>query len=479
MVLLPTLGMKKRDFFLILFLSACLVLAAGCSQAGTGGTGEVLPGTTPAPVHMVSDGNLTPRDVVLFVDKAVMYAKTNGKEKALAAFNNPNGEFSKDGMFVFAIGSNGTALAEPFQPELNGKNLNDLTDPYGVPVVRNLAETARFGKGYVSYDYPNPAKNNTVEPKLTVVSDVDGSYYVAAGMYESSGMIYPSTLLGPVTRNNTREELVGFVKNAVAFARENGREKTLAAFNDRNGSFADGQMTIMALDYNGTPLASSLSPEIAMGRINLINYHDPDGVATIREMRDLSRDGGGVSYTVAKGTSNGKVILIPKLDYAEPIDDTWWLFAGITAPGFEPLVAGNITGVMVRNHTRAEAYDLVNRAVTYAKENGKEKTIQEINHGRFANGDLFVWAESFDGTILADPYWGDSVGKNMMNYTDLSGQKTTVVGLSALRNGTGFTHAMFPDTSGSSTVPVPKLLSMKAVDDTWWIGSGIYGVDVR
>jgi signal transduction histidine kinase len=471
--------MKKCDFFLILFLSTCLVLAAGCSQTETAGKGEVSTGTTPAPVHTVSDGNLTPRDVVQFVDKAVNYAKTNRKEKAIAAFNDPDGEFSKDGLFVFAIANDGTALAEPFQPELIGKNLNDLTDPFGVPVVRNLAETARSGKGYVSYDYPNPAKNNTVEPKLTVVSDVDGTYYVAAGMYESSGMIYPSTLLGPVTRNNTREELVGFVKKAVAFARENGREKTLAAFNDRNGSFADGQMTIMALDYNGTPLASSLSPEIALGRINLINYHDPDGVATIREMRDLSVDGGGVSYTVAKGASGGKVILIPKLDYAEPVDGTWWLFAGITSPGFEQLSTGNLTAIMVRNHTRADAYDLVNRAVTYAKENGKEKTIQEISHGRFANGDLFVWAESSNGTILADPYWSDSIGKNMMNYTDPSGQKTTVVGLSSLRNGTGFTHAMFPDTSGGSTVPVPKLLYMKSVDDTWWIGSGIYGVDVK
>jgi signal transduction histidine kinase len=469
--------MKMRDFFLILTIIIGLILAAGCSQTAPQEK-ALANGTATAQVSGTPAGNLTPRDVVRFVDTAVAYARANGKEKAVAAFNDPNGEFSKDGMFVFAIAYNGTALAEPFQPELVGHDLSNLADPYGVPIVRNLAETARFGKGYVSYDYPNPAKNNAVEPKLTVVSDVDGTYYVAAGMYESRGMIYPSTLLGPVTRNNTREELVGFVKKAVAFARENGRETAIAAFNDRNDSFADGQTTVMALDYNGTPLASSLSPEIARGPINLINYHDPDGVATIREMRDLSKDGGGVSYTVAKGYSGGKVILIPKLDYAEPIDDTWWLFAGITAPGFEQLGTGNLTGITVRNHTRAEAYDLVNRAVVYAKENGKEKATEEISHGRFANGDLFVWAESSDGTILADPYWGDSVGKNMMNYTDPSGQKTTVVGLSALRNGTGFTHAMFPDTAGGSNVSVPKLLYMKAVDDTWWIGSGVYGVEV-
>jgi hypothetical protein len=31
----------------------------------------------------------------------------------------------------------------------------------------------------------------------------------------------------------------------------------------------------------------------------------------------------------------------------------------------------------------------------------------------------------------------------------------------------------------NGTSDVPKLIYMKTVDDTWWIGGGVYGVEVR
>jgi hypothetical protein len=57
--------------------------------------------------------------------------------------------------------------------------------------------------------------------------------------------------------------------------------------------------------------------------------------------------------------------------------------------------------------------------------------------------------------------------------------KTTRVGIDAMENGTGFSHALFPNTAMNGTADVPKLIYMKAVDDTWWIGSGVYGVEVK
>jgi signal transduction histidine kinase len=228
-------------------------------------------------------------------------------------------------------------------------------------------------------------------------------------------------------------------------------------------------------------IASSISSETAKDRINLINYHDPDGVTTIREMRDLARQGDGFSYTVAAVTKDNKTYYAPKIDYAEPVDNTYWVFSGIIVPEYEQLRNGNLTGITVRNHTRTDLYDLVDRAVTYAKANGKEKTLAEINNprGQFVQGDLFVWAENFDGTVLADPFWKEGVNKNWMTYTDPNGAKTTIVSINAIKSGTGFTHVMFPDTAEGRTISVPKLVYMRAVDDTWWIGSGIYGVQVQ
>jgi signal transduction histidine kinase len=474
--------MKLKKLILVLLMIGGFVLAAGCSQSaqqssGTS-TGIATPQTSPGSAG--SSGKITPAELTIRVKEAVAYARENGREKAVAAFNDPNGSFVRDHVYVFAEDYNGLALAEPFEHDIVGTNIRNMTDRYGVPLVRNLGETGEYGIGYVSYDYPDPKNNKTIEPKLSVVADADGTYYVGAGAYAGSGIVYPSSAIGLATRNYSVADLTAFVKQAVAYAKENGKEKAFAAFNNRTGRFADGELTIIAVDYNGTMLASSISPDTAKYRINLINYHDPDGVTTIREMRDLVKQGGGFSYTVATVTKDGKTYYAPKIDYAEPVDGTYWVFSGIIIPEYEPLRTGDLTGITVRNHTRTEMYDLVDRAVTYAKANGKEKTLAEINNpdGLFSRGDLFVWAEDFNGTILADPYWKEGIGKNWMDFTDPYGAKTTVVGINAIKSGTGFTHAMFPDTAAGHAASVPKLVYAKPVDDMWWIGSGIYGVQV-
>nr|WP_321351848.1 cache domain-containing protein [uncultured Methanoregula sp.] len=468
-------------YFVIIII---LVLAASAFSAGCTGTGDksMTPGTvTPAPAATIIPGSkTTPDDLTVMVKNAREYARMNGKERAIAEFNDPNGSFVKNGIYIFAEDYNGTALAEPFEHELVGTNIRNMTDRYGVFLVKNLEETAGYGIGYVSYDYPSPEDNRQMKAKLSVAADVDGTYYVGAGAYTGSGMIYPSTGIGPKTRAYTTSDLTQFVKDAVLYAKENGKEKALLAFNDPKGKFADGELTLIAVDYNGTVLANSITPETANNHINLINYHDPDGVTTIREMRDLSKQGGGFSYTVAAVTKDNRTYYAPKLDYAEPVDSTYWVFSGIIVPEYEQLRQGNLTGIGVRNHTRTELYDLVDRAVAYARTNGKEKAIAEINNpqGQFVSGDLFVWAEDFNGTILADPYFRQGIGKNWMNYSDPYGAKPTIVNINAIKSGTGFTRAMFPDTEAGGTESIPKLMYGKAVDDTWWIAGGIYGVQV-
>lgn len=468
-----------RYLLLAILLIIASIVTAGCtSSKGSKDSGQAL--LVPTPTQKLSASGTTPADLTNLVNRAVAYARENGKENAIAVFNDPNGSFIQGEVYVFSEAYDGTALAEPFHHELVGTNIRNMTDRYGVPLVKNLEETARYGIGFVSYDYPNPKNNNRIEPKLSVVADVDGTFYVGAGTYTGSGIVYPSAAIGPATRLYTVSDLTDFVKQAVTYARANGKEKAIAAFSDPKGQFADGELSLMAVDFNGTVLASSLSPDTAKDHINLINYHDPDGVPTIREMRDLAMNGGGFSYTVAAVTKDRKIYYAPKINYAEPVDSEYWIFAGIIIPGYEQLRAGNLTGIFVRNHTRTDMYDLVDRAVTYEKANGKEKTLAEINNpsGKFVNNNLFVWAETFDGTIIADPFFKEGIGTNQMNYVDPYGAKTTVVAINAIRNGTGFSHAMFPDTAVNHTASVPKLVYMKPVDDTWWIGSGVYGVQV-
>lgn len=473
---------------LVTVLLIAAILAAGCT--GTIGPKAGTPVGTPIPVPTTNGVNISPHperitttpELALFVANAAAFAREHGKEKAISAFNNPNGSFVIGNVQVFAIDYNGTLLADAGEPGAVGTNIMNMTDSFGVSLVQDLAETARFGRGYVSYTYRNPVTDNAFEPRIAVVEDVDGTYFVGAGMFASDGEIYPSTNLDTSAKPPAVEDLVRYVKDAVAYSRENGKENALSTFNDPNGRFVQGELVMMAFDYNGTNLAAPpYSPELPEYRINLINYQDPDGVKTIRGMRDLAKEGGGFLYTVVKIDVNGRDIFIPKIDYAEPVDDTWWIFSGIIVPKYTRVIHGNLTGIQIRYFTRENLYQRVNEAVAFAHANGKEKTLAEINdpNGRFVTGDLFVWASSSEGVLLADPFWKSGIGVNHMEYADQYGMKTTHIGIEAMESGTGFSRALFPDTAMNGAESEEKLIYMKAVDDTWWIGSGIYGIDVE
>jgi signal transduction histidine kinase len=467
--------MIQRYLLIAALLLVAVLLGSGCTTTpGPADTG--VPDAISLPEEIT-----TTSELVGFVADAAAFARENGREKAIDAFNDPDGAFVIGSVQVFAIDYDGTLLADAGEPGIVGTNILEMTDSFGVPLVQNLAETARFGRGFVSYTYPNPAKDNAYEPRIAVVEDVDGTYYVGAGIFASEGEIYPSVKMDTSGPQPEVDDLIAYVKDAVAYGRSNGKEKAISAFNDPEGGFVQGELVVMAFDYNGTNLAAPpYAPELVLYRINLINYQDPDGVDTIRGLRDLARNGGGFLYTVAKVNANGKDVYVPKIDYVEPVDDEWWIFSAIIVPEYAWISTGDLAAFQVRNHTREELYDRVCRAVDYAKANGKEKALEEINdpYGEFVTGDLFVWAESSEGVLLADPYLKSGIGENQWEYTDRYGVKVTQVGVQAMENGTGFSHALFPNTAVNGTIDVHKLIYMKPVDDTWWIGSGIYGIEV-
>lgn len=146
----------------------------------------------PAPGTPVADlvGNSSPSDreqLATFVESAVLYARMNGREKALAEFNNQVGLFSMGSRYIFAYDYNGTVIALPFQKELLGTNRMENTDPGGVHYIRDMGEMARKGGGYVEYRYPDPSRNFSIEKKVSYALDVDGTWYVGSGYYIVNG----------------------------------------------------------------------------------------------------------------------------------------------------------------------------------------------------------------------------------------------------------------------------------------------------
>src|SRR5579871_3800890 len=71
----------------------------------------------------------TKDEVVAQVKKAVEFYKGAGREKALAEFNNKEGQFAKGEDYVDVHDTNGTCVAHPITPGIVGLNRMDQADP--------------------------------------------------------------------------------------------------------------------------------------------------------------------------------------------------------------------------------------------------------------------------------------------------------------------------------------------------------------
>ncbi|MBI5585659.1 MAG: cache domain-containing protein [Deltaproteobacteria bacterium] len=118
-------------------------------------------------------------------EKAAAFMKANGKEKAVAEFNNPQGQFVKGDLYVFAQDFNGLMLANGGNPKLSGQNHLELKDPTGKNFVKEMIEIAKTkGGGWVNYSWTNPATKK-VAPKKTWVQRVEGTdIYVGCGIFQ-------------------------------------------------------------------------------------------------------------------------------------------------------------------------------------------------------------------------------------------------------------------------------------------------------
>ena len=124
----------------------------------------------------------TPDDAKAWVKKAVEYYKANGKDKALAAFNDPKGQFCKGDSYIYVLDMNGKMLAHP-NAKLVGEDFMVKKDADGKLFAADMVKMAKEkGSGWVDYKWDNPVKK-CVEPKTVYFEKVD-DVIIASGAYK-------------------------------------------------------------------------------------------------------------------------------------------------------------------------------------------------------------------------------------------------------------------------------------------------------
>jgi signal transduction histidine kinase len=123
-------------------------------------------------------------DAKAMAEKAAAYVKANGKDKAIAEFNNPKGQFVKGDLYIIAQGFDGVMLANGGNPKLVGQNHFEVKDPNGKLFVQEMVQVAKTqGKGWVEYVWANPVTKKAQAKKTWVIRIEGADYYIGCGLF--------------------------------------------------------------------------------------------------------------------------------------------------------------------------------------------------------------------------------------------------------------------------------------------------------
>jgi hypothetical protein len=248
--------------------------------------------TDNVPTKTTNETTNTPtiEELKAFVEKAYVYAQKVGKEEALAAFNDPHGDFIDGELYIFAYGMDGEVLSLPYQPGLIGNNLWFLEDASGVKAVQRVVARAEQGGGYVCYLYSNPNHNYAQEYKLSYVMPVDDSWLIGSGIYIQDNPLSQAQYI----KWTEREDLTYQVRNMKYLAQSEGIESVIDMINDPESELQIDGLYPFAVTENGTVLADTLNPEmVGTDQLGMTNSL---GMSITREVISLAQAGGGVMY---------------------------------------------------------------------------------------------------------------------------------------------------------------------------------------
>jgi two-component system NarL family sensor kinase len=268
----------------------------------------------------------------------------------------------------------------------------------------------------------------------------------------------------------TAEGLRTYVEAAAQYGREVGQQAAMDVFNDPESPLISGSWYIFAYDYEGTVLAHPYDREsVGTKRLDWIT---PNGLEVIRLGRDIAAEGGGYMLYMYPRPVPGEEINESatleyqlKLGYVTPVNDEWWIGSGLY---FSDMKDEKMLGVV------DQLVVLVDDAVDYAHTNGTSAALSAFNAGdnRFSEDERYIFALDYNGTVLAYRVDPASVGKSHLGVVRAYGVKSADASIDAARSGGGF--VVYTIKNPATGVVEQKLSYVRPVDDTWWLGSGVY-----
>lgn len=210
-------------------------------------------------------------DLVSYVHNAAELLEKKG-EDAFQDFRKKRSKWFNQNRYLFVYDPSGRNVFHPVNPELEGKNLINMKDIDGKPVIRFLIKAAmesETGSGWVHYLWISPGdifpnwKSSYVIKVMTPSQQV---YIIGSGQYNM---------------RMEKQFIVESVDTAVNLIKEKGTG-AFDTFRDRSSRFTFCGIYIFVIDENGAAVVDPAFPTQS-GR-SLIDLKDAIGRYIVREM---------------------------------------------------------------------------------------------------------------------------------------------------------------------------------------------------
>lgn len=110
-----------------------------------------------------------------YVEKAVSYVDANGVDAAVAAFNDPSGQFAEEGLTLMVFDEDGILSTYQDDASLIGADIRGIIDSHKTSVGRDVYQMGHKGGGYL-YDALQAADGSEHMKFISVVPIADGLY---------------------------------------------------------------------------------------------------------------------------------------------------------------------------------------------------------------------------------------------------------------------------------------------------------------
>lgn len=324
------------------------------------------------------------KDVVRLVERAAKTLREKSLDEACNLFSHTK-EFIMGELYIFLYDMTGTCLAHGENTELIWRNLINLQDWVGTPVVKEILNSARSGGGWITYGWNNSTKISYIQQ----VQKDNITYAIGCGFYPQS----------------KEETVVNLVKGGVALFNQikaSGEpiDWAFSRLSYPRGQFVAGNLYLYALDFEGTIVAQGERPGLI--NTNSWNYQDSKGKYVNREIvKKLKTSSGGVwvDYYSKRALKKAYAELVTANDGKDYF----------IACGYYP------------DADRTKVEDLVRKGYQFMKSHGKSAAIEEFSSRQsddYRYGDLFLEVYDMKGTVVTHGGNADQIGINMMQAKD-------------------------------------------------------------